>query len=139
MVKYGEVSKSLNGKYFLEQGHLHEIYYICLVHLTHLMKISEIQDALYIWEQHTLYKNGKSDRIVQSTMIMLHVYDNCPQLASERCEQSFPDSGSKEGELKAMLEWAFGGFQPTGPEGFLPLCEGRNHSSDRTGMWDRYL
>lgn len=54
----------------------------------------------------------------------------CPQLAGERCEKSFSsDSGNKEDELKVMLEWAFGGFQPTGPEGFLPPSEGMNHSS----------
>uniref|UniRef100_A0A7N6BB81 DNA (cytosine-5-)-methyltransferase n=1 Tax=Anabas testudineus TaxID=64144 RepID=A0A7N6BB81_ANATE len=39
----------------------------------------------------------------------------------ERCEKSFADAeGSKEKELKLMLDWAFEGFLPTGPEGFQP-------------------
>ncbi|XP_062315006.1 DNA (cytosine-5-)-methyltransferase 3 beta, duplicate a isoform X1 [Osmerus eperlanus] len=43
------------------------------------------------------------------------------ELAGERCEKSFDlSSGNKEEEPKVMLEWAFGGFLPSGPEGFLP-------------------
>lgn len=43
------------------------------------------------------------------------------QLASERCGKSFAEAaGNKEKELKLMLDWAFEGFLPTGPEGFLP-------------------
>uniref|UniRef100_A0A7N6BLE4 DNA (cytosine-5-)-methyltransferase n=1 Tax=Anabas testudineus TaxID=64144 RepID=A0A7N6BLE4_ANATE len=43
------------------------------------------------------------------------------ELAGERCEKSFADAeGSKEKELKLMLDWAFEGFLPTGPEGFQP-------------------
>ncbi|KAF4072265.1 hypothetical protein AMELA_G00261170 [Ameiurus melas] len=41
------------------------------------------------------------------------------ELAGERCSQTFTASGNKQ-EIKAMLDWAFGGFQPTGPEGFAP-------------------
>lgn len=44
-----------------------------------------------------------------------------PQLAGERCSKSFSGAeGDREKELKLMLEWAFQGFLPTGPEGFLP-------------------
>ncbi|KAI3357484.1 hypothetical protein L3Q82_015893 [Scortum barcoo] len=43
------------------------------------------------------------------------------ELASERCGKSFSDAkGNKEKELKLMLNWAFEGFLPTGPEGFAP-------------------
>lgn len=43
------------------------------------------------------------------------------QLAGERCEKSFASAGgNKEEELKMMLEWAHGGFIPTGPDGFSP-------------------
>uniref|UniRef100_H2MIN9 DNA (cytosine-5-)-methyltransferase n=1 Tax=Oryzias latipes TaxID=8090 RepID=H2MIN9_ORYLA len=43
------------------------------------------------------------------------------ELAAERSRKSFADAeGDKEKELKLMLEWAFEGFLPTGPEGFAP-------------------
>uniref|UniRef100_A0A4W6EG91 DNA (cytosine-5-)-methyltransferase n=1 Tax=Lates calcarifer TaxID=8187 RepID=A0A4W6EG91_LATCA len=43
------------------------------------------------------------------------------ELAGERCGKSFAEAkGSKEKELKLMLDWAFEGFLPTGPEGFVP-------------------
>lgn len=43
------------------------------------------------------------------------------ELAGERCEKSFATvSGNKEDELKVMLEWAIGGFMPSGPDGFVP-------------------
>ncbi|XP_060737624.1 DNA (cytosine-5-)-methyltransferase 3 beta, duplicate a isoform X2 [Tachysurus vachellii] len=42
------------------------------------------------------------------------------ELAGERCSKTFASSGNKEGEIKAMLDWAFRGFQPTGPDGFSP-------------------
>lgn len=43
------------------------------------------------------------------------------QLAGERCSKSFAQAeGDREKELKLMLEWAFEGFLPTGPEGFVP-------------------
>lgn len=41
------------------------------------------------------------------------------QLAGERCGKTFAE-GSKDEELKLMLDWAFEGFLPTGPEGFVP-------------------
>uniref|UniRef100_A0A8C2FGN1 DNA (cytosine-5-)-methyltransferase n=1 Tax=Cyprinus carpio TaxID=7962 RepID=A0A8C2FGN1_CYPCA len=43
------------------------------------------------------------------------------ELAAERCGKTFPPSEKKGEEVKAMLDWAFGGFQPIGPDGFLPL------------------
>ncbi|XP_042264064.1 DNA (cytosine-5-)-methyltransferase 3 beta, duplicate a isoform X1 [Thunnus maccoyii] len=44
------------------------------------------------------------------------------ELAGERCVKSFAAAeGNKEKELKLMLDWAFEGFLPTGPEGFIPL------------------
>ncbi|XP_034551862.1 DNA (cytosine-5-)-methyltransferase 3 beta, duplicate a isoform X2 [Notolabrus celidotus] len=43
------------------------------------------------------------------------------ELAGERCEKSFAAAqGNKEKELKLMLDWAFEGFLPTGPAGFVP-------------------
>ncbi|MCJ8734989.1 hypothetical protein PDJAM_G00241590 [Pangasius djambal] len=42
------------------------------------------------------------------------------ELAGVRCSKTFASSGNKQEEIKAMLDWAFGGFQPTGPEGFAP-------------------
>ncbi|KAL1020963.1 hypothetical protein UPYG_G00006950 [Umbra pygmaea] len=42
------------------------------------------------------------------------------ELASERCEMSFSKAGNKEEELRLMLDWAHGGFLPSGPEGFNP-------------------
>uniref|UniRef100_A0A3B5APE1 DNA (cytosine-5-)-methyltransferase n=1 Tax=Stegastes partitus TaxID=144197 RepID=A0A3B5APE1_9TELE len=47
------------------------------------------------------------------------------ELAGERCGKSFVKAkGDKEKELKLMLDWAFEGFLPTGPEGFLPAGMG---------------
>lgn len=44
------------------------------------------------------------------------------QLAGERCGKSFPEAqGNEEKELKLMLDWAFEGFLPTGPDGFIPV------------------
>ncbi|KAF5890164.1 DNA (cytosine-5)-methyltransferase 3A-like isoform X2, partial [Clarias magur] len=42
------------------------------------------------------------------------------ELAAERCSKTFASSGNKQEETKAMMDWAFGGFQPTGPDGFAP-------------------
>uniref|UniRef100_A0A672L809 DNA (cytosine-5-)-methyltransferase n=1 Tax=Sinocyclocheilus grahami TaxID=75366 RepID=A0A672L809_SINGR len=42
------------------------------------------------------------------------------ELAAERCGKNFPPLEKKGEEAKAMLDWAFGGFQPMGPDGFLP-------------------
>ncbi|XP_019907657.2 DNA (cytosine-5-)-methyltransferase 3 beta, duplicate a isoform X3 [Esox lucius] len=42
------------------------------------------------------------------------------ELAGERCEKSFQKAVNKEEELKLMLDWAHGGFLPTGPDGFAP-------------------
>ncbi|XP_043103315.1 DNA (cytosine-5-)-methyltransferase 3 beta, duplicate a [Puntigrus tetrazona] len=42
------------------------------------------------------------------------------ELAAERCGKNFLPSKKKGEEVKAMLDWAFGGFKPTGPDGFLP-------------------
>ncbi|XP_063048373.1 DNA (cytosine-5)-methyltransferase 3B-like [Engraulis encrasicolus] len=44
------------------------------------------------------------------------------ELAGERCKKSFSSaSGSKEEGMRSMLAWAFGGFQPTGPAGFMTI------------------
>ncbi|XP_067269947.1 DNA (cytosine-5-)-methyltransferase 3 beta, duplicate a isoform X3 [Pseudorasbora parva] len=45
------------------------------------------------------------------------------ELAGERCGKTFPPTEKKGEEVKSMLDWAFGGFQPMGPDGFLPLTE----------------
>uniref|UniRef100_A0A669CL19 DNA (cytosine-5-)-methyltransferase n=1 Tax=Oreochromis niloticus TaxID=8128 RepID=A0A669CL19_ORENI len=56
------------------------------------------------------------------------------ELAGERCGKSFPEAqGSEEKELKLMLDWAFEGFLPTGPDGFIPVDSSpHGHSSDST-------
>ncbi|KAG5282040.1 hypothetical protein AALO_G00051590 [Alosa alosa] len=53
-----------------------------------------------------------------------HAIYQALELAGERCGKSFSStSGDKGDELQVMLVWAFGGFQPTGPDGFLPSSE----------------
>lgn len=48
------------------------------------------------------------------------IYQIC-ELAAERCGKSFAKArGDKEQELKMMVEWASGGFLPSGPMGFAP-------------------
>ncbi|TRY93504.1 hypothetical protein DNTS_011711 [Danionella cerebrum] len=42
------------------------------------------------------------------------------ELASERSQKSFPQSENNGEVAKSMLEWAFGGFKPSGADGFLP-------------------
>uniref|UniRef100_A0A8C5FUS0 DNA (cytosine-5-)-methyltransferase n=1 Tax=Gadus morhua TaxID=8049 RepID=A0A8C5FUS0_GADMO len=43
------------------------------------------------------------------------------ELAGERCRKSFGAAkGGKEDELNLMLDWAHGGFLPSGPDGFRP-------------------
>ncbi|KAG9332523.1 hypothetical protein JZ751_014621, partial [Albula glossodonta] len=44
------------------------------------------------------------------------------QVAAHRCGKTFPPAqlGKRGEELKLMLDWAFGGFKPTGPEAFSP-------------------
>uniref|UniRef100_A0A8C2KQK4 DNA (cytosine-5-)-methyltransferase n=1 Tax=Cyprinus carpio TaxID=7962 RepID=A0A8C2KQK4_CYPCA len=52
------------------------------------------------------------------------------ELAAERCGKNFPPLEKKGEEVKAMLDWAFGGFQPMGPDGFLPPVGNYSLSSD---------
>ncbi|XP_076840262.1 uncharacterized protein LOC143485023 isoform X2 [Brachyhypopomus gauderio] len=43
------------------------------------------------------------------------------QVAADRAEKVFSlESDSKEEHLRAMLDWAFGGFKPSGPNGLKP-------------------
>ncbi|XP_036386719.1 uncharacterized protein LOC118779008 [Megalops cyprinoides] len=62
------------------------------------------------------------------------------ELAADRCGKVFPavKGGSREDELKVMLEWAFGGFAPSGPDGFQPPPEtsGRNKSESTDSFSD---
>ncbi|TKS76826.1 DNA (cytosine-5)-methyltransferase 3B [Collichthys lucidus] len=59
------------------------------------------------------------------------------ELASERCGKSFSKAdGNKEKELKLMLDWAFEGFLPTGPEGFTPPNAQSQDSSDSSALSD---
>uniref|UniRef100_A0AAY4EC65 DNA (cytosine-5-)-methyltransferase n=1 Tax=Denticeps clupeoides TaxID=299321 RepID=A0AAY4EC65_9TELE len=51
----------------------------------------------------------------------------------ERAAKTFdskPENRSEE--LKVMLEWAMGGFLPTGPDGFFPRSDGTLHCSPHT-------
>ncbi|XP_048065488.1 DNA (cytosine-5-)-methyltransferase 3 beta, duplicate a isoform X3 [Megalobrama amblycephala] len=52
------------------------------------------------------------------------------ELAGERCGKTFPPTEKKGEEVKVMLDWAFGGFQPMGPDGFLP--PGDSSTSNKT-------
>ncbi|XP_051963958.1 uncharacterized protein LOC127630461 isoform X2 [Xyrauchen texanus] len=45
------------------------------------------------------------------------------ELAGERCGKTFTSSGRSSEDMKTMLDWAFGGFKPTGPDGFLPSTD----------------
>ncbi|KAL6119361.1 uncharacterized protein ACO6RY_03947 [Pungitius sinensis] len=59
------------------------------------------------------------------------------ELASERCEKSFVEAeGNKEKELKLMLDWASGGFLPSGPEGFSPPDAAAHQDSSDSAMSD---
>ncbi|KAM3617476.1 uncharacterized protein V6R79_006695 [Siganus canaliculatus] len=47
---------------------------------------------------------------------------SCLQEAAQRCKKLFSEHVEDPDDLlKDMLDWAFGGFQPTGPEGFKPV------------------
>ncbi|KAG7281087.1 hypothetical protein CRUP_027624 [Coryphaenoides rupestris] len=55
-------------------------------------------------------------------------------LPIERCNKSFAAAnGIKELELKLMLDWAFGGFLPTGPSSFAPASDSKTDQSDSPG------
>ncbi|KAI4884077.1 hypothetical protein NFI96_030674 [Prochilodus magdalenae] len=58
------------------------------------------------------------------------------ELAGERCSKTFGSTGNKAEELKAMLDWAFGGFQPSGPEGFAPPGSYDSSSNQKTESSD---
>ncbi|XP_056319640.1 DNA (cytosine-5-)-methyltransferase 3 beta, duplicate a isoform X2 [Danio aesculapii] len=45
------------------------------------------------------------------------------ELAAERSGKLFPPSEKKGEEVKAMMDWALGGFQPMGADGFLPAAD----------------
>uniref|UniRef100_A0AAY4EB07 DNA (cytosine-5-)-methyltransferase n=1 Tax=Denticeps clupeoides TaxID=299321 RepID=A0AAY4EB07_9TELE len=76
----------------------------------------------------------------QNSFASLPAYKNAIyevlELAVERAAKTFdskPENRSEE--LKVMLEWAMGGFLPTGPDGFFPRSDGtlhccQNESSD---------
>ncbi|XP_056130906.1 DNA (cytosine-5-)-methyltransferase 3 beta, duplicate a [Lampris incognitus] len=58
------------------------------------------------------------------------------ELAAERCRKSFSEAGgNKEKELKVMLDWAFEGFLPSGPDGFNPPDSKSGDNSD-SGLSD---
>ncbi|XP_036388708.1 uncharacterized protein LOC118780367 [Megalops cyprinoides] len=58
------------------------------------------------------------------------------QLAGERCEKTFTSGQSvkRNEQLRLMLDWAFGGFKPTGPEGFRPLPQSDGNPCNQTGF-----
>uniref|UniRef100_A0A8C2X6D8 DNA (cytosine-5-)-methyltransferase n=1 Tax=Cyclopterus lumpus TaxID=8103 RepID=A0A8C2X6D8_CYCLU len=59
------------------------------------------------------------------------------ELAGERCSKSFAEAeGNKGKELKLMLDWASGGFLPSGPEKFGPPDSSVHHDSSDSTMSD---
>uniref|UniRef100_A0A671KI23 DNA (cytosine-5-)-methyltransferase n=1 Tax=Sinocyclocheilus anshuiensis TaxID=1608454 RepID=A0A671KI23_9TELE len=59
---------------------------------------------------------------------------NSLQVASRRSRMFFsPETDSKDELLRVMLDWAFGGFEPLGPEGLQPQseCNGIQNSQKR--------
>uniref|UniRef100_A0A672IJQ8 DNA (cytosine-5-)-methyltransferase n=1 Tax=Salarias fasciatus TaxID=181472 RepID=A0A672IJQ8_SALFA len=59
------------------------------------------------------------------------------ELAGERCGKSFSSvEGDKDKELKLMMDWAFGGFLPSGPEGFAPPDSAANVDSAESSCSD---
>ncbi|XP_052449646.1 uncharacterized protein LOC128011364 [Carassius gibelio] len=49
------------------------------------------------------------------------------QVASRRSRMFFsPETDSKDELLRVMLDWAFGGFEPLGPDGLQPRSESNN-------------
>lgn len=72
-----------------------------------------------------------TDQISPTTNLNLKVF-MCVciyQEAAVRCEKQFSAGLEDRDELlKQMLDWAFGGFQPTGPDGLKPKAatNGRN-------------
>uniref|UniRef100_H3C4X8 DNA (cytosine-5-)-methyltransferase n=1 Tax=Tetraodon nigroviridis TaxID=99883 RepID=H3C4X8_TETNG len=60
------------------------------------------------------------------------------ELAAERCFKSFSEAGGdREKELQLMLDWASGGFLPTGPSGFAPAdAIAAAHQSSDSGLSD---
>uniref|UniRef100_A0A8C8JVU4 DNA (cytosine-5-)-methyltransferase n=1 Tax=Oncorhynchus tshawytscha TaxID=74940 RepID=A0A8C8JVU4_ONCTS len=53
------------------------------------------------------------------------------QVAASRCGKVFsPGSEKREEHLREMVDWAFGGFKPTGPDGFQPPLQTEGASSN---------
>uniref|UniRef100_A0A6Q2XQQ2 DNA (cytosine-5-)-methyltransferase n=1 Tax=Esox lucius TaxID=8010 RepID=A0A6Q2XQQ2_ESOLU len=52
------------------------------------------------------------------------------QLVASRCRKVFSlGSDEREEHLRVMLDWAFGGFKPTGPDGFKPPLQTEDESA----------
>uniref|UniRef100_A0AAQ5ZM14 DNA (cytosine-5-)-methyltransferase n=1 Tax=Amphiprion ocellaris TaxID=80972 RepID=A0AAQ5ZM14_AMPOC len=95
-----------------------------------MRRVEWFGDGMFSEAKRFLYHRGHSESLSESvpqyvshTCTMALDFDHfCNlQLAGERCRKSFVEAkGDKEKELKLMLDWAFEGFLPTGPEGFLP-------------------
>ena len=48
----------------------------------------------------------------------------CYQEAALRCKKQFSAlEEDRDDLLKQMLDWAFGGFKPTGPDGLKPTAD----------------
>ncbi|KAM4738409.1 DNA (cytosine-5)-methyltransferase 3B isoform 2-T2 [Anableps anableps] len=54
------------------------------------------------------------------------------EMASVRAEKTFPpcETDDPEDQIKPMLDWANGGFQPKGEEGLKPTCSANNNPLD---------
>uniref|UniRef100_A0A3B5BCL2 DNA (cytosine-5-)-methyltransferase n=1 Tax=Stegastes partitus TaxID=144197 RepID=A0A3B5BCL2_9TELE len=64
-----------------------------------------------------------------NTFGVLVSYREAVSLAALRCKKQFSSHPEDEDErLKRMLDWAFGGFQPSGPDGLKPTTSLKAHS-----------
>ncbi|XP_010874024.2 uncharacterized protein LOC105013881 [Esox lucius] len=54
------------------------------------------------------------------------------QLVASRCRKVFSlGSDEREEHLRVMLDWAFGGFKPTGPDGFKPPLQTEDQTTSK--------
>lgn len=101
------------------------------IHVTYREAIFlSLQVCLFVGSNFFLIKSLYQSVVCDSFVFScLHVFICVYQEAAIRCEKQFSVCLEDRDELlKQMLDWAFGGFQPTGPEILQPIAaiNGRN-------------